>query len=148
LVATPDLTAGALACLVLAACWGETTPAPVRPTSRPVTEPRAARSPLRDLSGSWLETFGTRSGCSDTTTIVAYGAALDISGVDCNDSSSYAFEEVSYDGLQLSLRLSVPATGFGLLYTLRWSGDDELAGEATAAGGGGPTYPVRWSRQR
>ena len=140
--------------LAIAACWHEAPPpASPPPASPPTQAPTAPYTPppraLRDITGPWRESFDGRGGCSDVTTIEGRGRDLSAHGADCTDGAPYVFDDLLYDGEQLSLQLTVPQTGYVVRYRLTWSGSDELDGEAEVSGGGSAEhYHVHWTRER
>jgi hypothetical protein len=108
--------------------------------------PAGARS-ASSLAGEWRETFEMRSGCSDQTALAVEGAAVSVSGQDCEGKLAYRYSNVVYDGKRLAFDLDVPAKGHHLRYHLRWLTEDDLAGDAdVTAAGTTKTFDVRWTR--
>ncbi len=100
------------------------------------------------LEGVWVESFGSRAGCSDKIAIHQVGNTLSFSGADCNDGNPYIYSEVSFNGIVLAVKVTVPSTRYVIRYNLRQTHPGELKGRATVTGAGTTnTYDVTWKRQ-
>ncbi len=100
------------------------------------------------LQGVWVESFAERAGCSDKVAIQQVGNTLRFSGADCNSGDPYVYSEPSFNGIVLTVKVTVPSTRWVIQYTLRQTRPGELKGQARVTGAGRTnTYDVTWTRQ-
>ncbi len=110
------------------------------------TPPRGTAS--QTLDGIWVEAFGARSGCSDKVSIQQVGNALRLSGGDCNSGDPYIYSQITYNGLVLSLKVTMPNSKNTLHYTLHQTHPGELKGKAKVTSNGTTnSFDVTWTRR-